>query len=180
MASAARAETLKTKPKKRGEGKQNKEDLARETMKGFNPHSKFFGVNAVFPNVTDLAHAIGNTIKDCYTLIDPREKVGKTCYVGRKARLFTDLIGQTTAGPRPGRQASKKSCDFVREKVIPHIRKRLPSTWAGIENCLNNNKTSQNMLMAGDLGCYILRFYDVDDEYKHLYARLYRVLESLM
>ena len=180
MASAARAETLKTKPKKRGEGEQNKEDLARETMKGFNPYTKFFGVNVVLQNVTDLAHAIGNTIKDCYTLIDPRENVGKTCYVGRKARLFTDLMGQTTAGAKPGWQASKKSFDFIREKIIPHVRKRLPSAWAGIETSLNNNKTSQNLLMAGDLGCYILHFYDMDDEYKHLYARLYSVLESLM
>jgi hypothetical protein len=36
------------------------------------------------------------------------------------------------------------------------------------------------MLLAGDLGCYILGFYDLEPIFVELYARLYRCMEGIM
>ena len=36
------------------------------------------------------------------------------------------------------------------------------------------------MLLAGDLGCYILGFYDLEPQFVDLYARLYRCMEGIM
>ena len=108
------------------------------------------------------------------------ENRGKTCYLGRKQQAFTHSVGQTRKGSRAKWIASQKSNEFVQRVVLPHIRGQLPANWAGVERKLTHCSTSQYLLLAGDLGCYILQFYDMDMHFKNLFARLYRAMESLM
>ena len=41
-------------------------------MKGTNPFTALFGLDVCLQNVTDLAHAIANTVGDMETLYNPR------------------------------------------------------------------------------------------------------------
>ena len=72
MASARRAMAIKARPTIRGTGTQNKQDLAKEVMKGTNPFTALFGLDVCLQNVTDLAHAIANTVGAMETLYNPR------------------------------------------------------------------------------------------------------------
>ena len=180
MASATRAETICALPVQHGTGTINKANLKKEPMKGHNPYTATFGLDIVVQNVTDAAHAIDNTVRDCFTLFDPAERGRNTCYVSRKVKGFLNAVGQTQAGTTPAWQASASKSKHVNHRVIPYIRTRLPSSWAGLAIKLRKNSTSQNLLLAGDLGCYILRFYDLPPPSTQLFVRLFRVMESLM
>ena len=83
-------------------------------MKGHNPYTATFGLNIVVQNVTDAAHAIDNTMRDCFTLLDPAQSGRKTCYVGRKVKGMLNAIGQTHRGTSPQWQASPSMRTHVR------------------------------------------------------------------
>ena len=72
MSSSGRAEAVLALPVVHGTGEINKGKLVKEPMKGHNAYTATFGVNVVVQNVTDLAHAIDNTMRDSLTLVDPR------------------------------------------------------------------------------------------------------------
>ena len=109
-----------------------------------------------------------------------RESSKKTCYVGRNLKSMLDAIGQTQKGRAAPWQTGTQDSKHASDHIVPYIRAQLPSSWPGVNEKLRKNSTSQNLLLAGDLGCYILRFYNLSLQYNDLFVRLYRVIESLM
>ena len=173
--SAKRAVLILSRPKVHGEGKQNESDLQKQIMKGPNHFTELFGTDCSIQNIIDPGHQSSTTVKDWLCLV---MNTKGTCYIGAKRKRFTNLLGQTIVGSRPGWQASPAIVVWVDDVAVPQAKVRLPSAWAGLTD-LRKLSTSQRMLLAGDLGKYFLQFYDIQDSYKKMFAELLTCLEGL-
>ena len=176
-ASALRSIAILNRPKIRGTASQNASDLNKETMRGNNNLSLLFNTDSVYQNIIDPAHQISNTVKDWLCLL---RKTKGTCYIGNKRKRFCNSMGQTTPGKRPGWEGSPKVTAWVDDVLLAAVRGRLPSKWPALSpKGLSTLSTSARMLLAGDLGKYFLQFYDIEEEYKTLFADLLFCLERL-
>jgi len=139
----------------------------------------------------DLAHQFANVIKQILKFQKNKKKGNKNVFTQANRAYEVDTLGRfpelaAVAGkrkrgqkkfPRPpwvSPAATQEEVDSLSEIL------NVPSGWPPVRAIFRDlgfMKTSETLLLAGDVGAYLMRFTGVDPEYCSLFIDLLRIIE---
>ena len=111
-------------------------------------------------------------------------KKGGKAKFNKPARDFEQEVLGRFRHLRP-RQNPPWTISKSRSQAIETLIKklRIPSCWAPVRNIFTDlgfMKTSELHLLAGQVGGYLLKLFDIDDSYRDLFIQLFNVIEMCM
>jgi hypothetical protein len=174
-------------------GESNKKSSAYYDVDWFTQMLNYH--NKISHTIYDLAHEFSNVIKQMLNLIMNKTKKDKLSFTPARRKYENETLGRfpnlrpvttrsttdktktTTSYPRPGWVASKHGIAAV--DGLPNVCK-VPRGWAKFRKMfehLGPAKTAETLLLAGDVGAYLMRQLDIDIDIRDLLIRMLRLIE---
>jgi len=134
----------------------------------------------------DNAHEVANAVKQMLIFIG--NHVGKKLKFNPGSRQHELSAGRF---PQMAPQADEKKLKYsvppwvasaANQTEIDELTKTLkvPTGWPDVRKIFEHKlfmKSSENMLLAGSAGAYLLRLMDIEDDYKELFIKFVHLLE---